>query len=128
MRAKANDTLLVVEVITDGFIESAKLNLFCAISQCGNNSSLFADRLRNLAKYHARGIHQWDGGQCDFHPLIVCSCGADEDIMCEGKSYTLKNVLHCDLHSLAYKIECNHRANHADEIIDPELGRGHTNR
>ena len=38
-----------------------------------------------------------------------------------------KNVLRCDLHSLAYEIECDHRASHAAEIIDPELGRGHSN-
>jgi len=33
----------------------------------------------------------------------------------------------CPLHALAYEIECNHRADHASEIIDPELGRGHSN-
>lgn len=38
-----------------------------------------------------------------------------------------KNVLTCDLHALAYEIECNHRATQAAEVIDPELGRGHSN-
>ena len=75
------------------------------------------------------GIHQWDTGQCDFHPLVVCSCGKceNDELKCEGKAYESKNVLTCDLHALAYKIECNHRAAQAAEVIDPELGRGHSN-
>ena len=114
--------------ITDGFIEAAKRNLFCAIVQCGNDSSIFADRLRNLGKYHVRGIHSWDGGKCDFHPLLLCSCGeCNEEVTCEGKAYESKNVLRCELHSLAYEIECNQRASQAAEIIDPELGQGHSN-
>ena len=116
--------------LTDGFIEAAKRNLFCAISQCGNSSSLFAERMETLGKYHARGIHQWDGGQCHFHPLLVCSCGEcldGEELKCNGKAYMSRNFLHCDLHSLGYEIECHHRAEHAEEIIDPELGRGHSN-
>ncbi len=86
--------------------------------------------MRNLAKYHARGIHQWDGGECDFHPILVCSCGdcpADGERKCDGKPYESQNTLRCELHALAYEIECNHRADHAAEIIDPELGRGHSN-
>ena len=39
----------------------------------------------------------------------------------------VNHVLTCPLHALAYEIECNHRADHANEIIDPELGRGHSN-
>ena len=116
--------------ITDAFIESAKRNLFCAISQCGNDPGLFAERLQNLGKYHARGIHQWTDGCCDFHPLMVCSCGncaSDEEYTCEGKAYVSRNVLRCPLHSLVYEIECNYRAGQADEIIDPELGHGHSN-
>ena len=38
-----------------------------------------------------------------------------------------KNVLRCELHALAYKIECCHRAKQAHEVIDPQLGRGHSN-
>ena len=116
--------------ISDSFIQAAKRNLFCAITQCGNSASLFAERMRNLGRYHARGIHQWEEGQCDYHPLIVCSCGtcpAEEELACDGKVYESKSVLRCELHALAYEIECNHRAEQAFEIIDPELGRGHSN-
>lgn len=116
---------------TDNFIQSARRNLFCAISQCGNSASAFAQRMSDLGSYHARGIHTWEGGECDFHPAVVCSCGSElcknNDMQCQGKPYQSANVLTCPLHALAYEIECHHRANHASEIIDPELGRGHSN-
>ena len=113
----------------DGFIESARRNLFCAITQCGNTSGVFEQRMRDLGRYHARGVHSWDGGECDFHPLRICSCGTCErgDLKCPGKEYQSSMVLTCPLHALAYEIECSHRADHASEIIDPELGRGHSN-
>ena len=113
--------------LSDGFIEAARRNLFCAITQCGNDASLFEQRMRDLGQYHARGIHQWSGGECDFHPVRLCSCGQCEEreIECEGKAST--HILTCLLHALAYEIECNHRPNHAQDIIDPELGRGHSN-
>ena len=116
--------------IRDGFIESSKRNLFCAITQCGNDASKFAQRMMDLGKYHARGIHKWEDGECDFHPLRVCSCGNcsdDEDFKCNGKEYQSKHPLTCPLHSLVYEIECANRAKHADEIIDLDLGRGHSN-
>lgn len=115
--------------LSASFIEAARRNLFCAISQCGNNADIFEQRVRNLGKYHARGIHQWSSGECDFHPLRVCSCGVcgDGELECEGKDYKSTHVLTCPLHALAYEVECNHRANHTQEIIDPELGRGHSN-
>ncbi len=97
--------------LAPAFIESAKRNLFCAISQCGNDAEVFAKRMRNLGKYHARGIHEWDGGECDFHPAIVCLCGecpADEERKCDGKPYESQNILTCELHALAYEIECCH--------------------
>ena len=42
---------------SDNFSESACRNLFCAISQCGNDADIFTRRMRNLGTYHARGIH-----------------------------------------------------------------------
>ena len=85
--------------------------------------------MKDLGKYHARGIHAWKDGECDFHPAFVCSCGNCErdDLRWQPKEYKSANVLTCPLHSLAYEIECSHRADHASEIIDPELGRGHSN-
>ena len=116
--------------ITDSFIQGAKRNLYCAITQAKNSAEDFAKRMRNLGRYHARGIHEWEEGKCDFHPLVVCSCGecsSPEELKCKGKAYTSKNVLRCELHALVYEIECYHRANQASEVIDPDLGRGHSN-
>lgn len=116
--------------ISDAFVQSAKCNLFCAITQCENSASNFAEHMHNLGRYHARGIHQWDGGQCDFHPLLVCSCGkctSSDELQCAGKEYVSKSVLRCEFHALAYEIECDHRAEQAAEVIDPDLGRGHSN-
>lgn len=82
-----------------------------------------------LDRYHAKDIDKWEGGECDFHPQVLCSCGNCDDAerKCIGKAYHTSQVLSCDLHSLAYEIGCNHRADHAADIIDPELGRGHSN-
>ena len=41
--------------IIDAFVESAKRNLFCAITQCGNDSDKYAQRMRKLGGCHARG-------------------------------------------------------------------------
>ena len=85
--------------------------------------------MNDLGRYHARGIHLWGGGECNFHPLCVCSydnCEYD-DLQCPWKEYKSTKMLTCSLHALAYEIECCHRADHATEIIGPELGRGHTN-
>ena len=119
---------VVCGCLSDAFIEAAQRNLYCAITQCGNSAEVFARRMRDLGKYHARGMHPWEGGECEFHPARVCSCGkCADDQNCPGKPYESKHVLTCPLHALIYEIECNHRADHAAEIIDPELGRGHSN-
>ena len=45
-----------------------------------------------------------------------------------GKPYQVRGkVLTCDLHSLLYKIECSHIAEKANEVIDPVMGKGHSN-
>lgn len=110
---------------SDTFIQSARRNLYCAISQCGNDANAFASRMRELGKYHSRDIHEWEGGQCDFHTLLICSCGnCEEDMLtCEGKEYHTAHVLTCPLHALAYEIECHHRAALAEQIIDPDWAK-----
>ena len=95
-----------------------------------NNPEAFAQKMRILGKYHARGIHTWADGKCDFHPLLVCSCGNcenEEELKYEGKQCKSQKVLIYELHSLAYETECCVRAENADEIVDPDLGRGHSN-
>ena len=47
---------------------------------------------------------------------------------CVGKPYQVRGkVLTCDLHSLLYEIECNRIAEKANEVIDPVMGKGHSN-
>ena len=61
-----------------------------------------------------------DQSQCDYHPLVVCSCGACENkdqISCQGKPF----------HALLYEIECHARAKQVKELIHPVLKRGHSN-
>lgn len=44
-----------------------------------------------------------DGGQCDFHPQVVCACGncEGEELKCEGKPYESKCILTCELCAVA---------------------------
>ena len=60
--------------------------------------------MSKLGKYHAQGIHGWDGGQCSFHV---------ENLQSVGKPYKSKFLLSCELH-LEYEIECERRALNAD--------------
>ena len=65
----------------------------------------FVKRVKALPR-HAVDDHS----QCDYHPLVVCSCGACENkdqISCHGKP---KFRLDCKFHALLYDIECHARA------------------
>lgn len=65
-----------------------------------------------------------------FHDKTICSCGEckdDEDHTCEGKAYITKNIIKCPFHKLAYQIECERRAEDAEAVIHPEMGRGNSN-
>ena len=65
-----------------------------------------------------------DHSQCDYHPLVICSCGAcknKEAIECDGKAYKTRFRLDCKFHTLLYEIECHERANQAEELIHPVL-------
>ena len=46
---------------------------------------------------------------------------------CSGKHYKVRRkVLTCDLHSLLYEIECNRIAEKANKVIDPVMGKRHS--
>ena len=90
--------------LSDAFIEKALNNFSFILSE--SQSSEVSSRLRLLLR-HVHDQHTWDGGQCGFHPVKVCSCGKCEDrenYECEGKDYHTKHILSCPLHSLAYEI------------------------
>ena len=75
------------------------------------------------------------GGSCSFHPLTKCSCkecDSDEngfypDMKCPGQPYRSAHPLKCEFHGLAYEIECAERAKKAETVIDPDMGKGHSN-
>ena len=78
------------------------------------------------------------GGACSFHPQVKCSykgCEGgegDEGRFIEkrerpGEPYHSGNVLKCELYVLGYKIEYVARAKETEKVIDPWLGRGHSN-
>ena len=74
--------------------------------------------------------HDWDErGFCNFHPARTSSCKKCEEdqVKCTGEPYKTKTPVKCDFHWLAYRIECERRADEADSVIHPEMGRGHSN-
>lgn len=70
-----------------------------------------------------------------FHPLTKCSCkkceadvdGFYAELKCSGEEYHSAHILRCEFHVLAYEIECSERAKDAEKVIDPDLGKGHSN-
>ena len=99
----------------------------------------FVRRLTALPK-HARDVHEWEGGRCDYHPLRVCTCNKCpteeikcegrllqvctcpiKEIKCEGKPYQTRLKLDCEFHALLYKIECMGRASQASRLVHPAL-------
>ena len=114
--------------MSEAFIAQARNNYSSVLSEA-DSAERFVERLLVLAR-HARNEHKWDGGQCDFHPLKICSCGKcnnTDELECKGKPYSTKSVLSCPLHSLAYEIELNERASMANDLVHPVLKRGHSN-
>ena len=114
--------------MTDAFISMSRQKLFYALVDAGKDPSILKARLEMLP-HHAAHEHEWEGGQCDFNPLCVCSCGNcdGKELCCEGKKYTTRSKLTCGFHKLAYQIECHRRSEQAEDVIHTELGRGHTN-
>ena len=101
-------------------------NNFSNILSSSENAAEFSERLQALV-YHVQDIHEWEGGQCQFHALTVCSCGSCMDKnepQCQGKDYHTREVLSCPFHLLVYKIECHFRAKMADQLVEK---RGHSN-
>ena len=93
--------------INDAFISMSRHNLFHALVDAGKDPEL-KSCLQMLA-HHARDEHEWSTGKCDFHPLVLCSCGNCNNgkVCCSGKKYTTFYRLTCPYHKLAYEIECH---------------------
>ena len=83
----------------------------------------FVKHVEALPK-HARDVHEWEGGKCDFHPLRVYTCLKCEDkenIKCTRKPYKTRLRLDCEFHALLYEIECTERAAQASKLVHPIL-------
>ena len=50
-----------------------------------------------------------------------------EELKCSWEPYHSANILKCEFHALAYEIECNQRAKEAERVINPGMGKGHSN-
>ncbi|CAH1242438.1 Hypp6702 [Branchiostoma lanceolatum] len=98
-------------------VKQMKINHFAALVQSGNEHTLYARRMQDLGKYHARNIHQWEGGKCDFHGERRCTCKkcSPADMKCTGEPYST-----CPFHSKAYEIECYQRAKKSADVIHPQ--------
>ena len=109
---------------TQDFIDHSR-NLFSHIISTSDSSKSCAKRIRSLYK-HATNDHS----DCDFHSLVVCTCGncPDKDnITCKGRPYCSRYQLTCNFHKLAYRVEIEHRASKASKLIHDELKTpGHT--
>ena len=104
----------------DTFISKAHTN-FTSILIEAQSQDEFVRRVKALPRHAVD-----DDSQCDYHPLVVCSCGACENkdqISCQGKPYKTKD---CKFHALLYEIECHARAKQVKELIHPVLKRGHS--
>ena len=114
--------------LTVSFISRAHTN-FTSILMAAQSKEEFVKRLEALPK-HARDVHEWEGGRCEFHPLRVCTCkkcADSEEIKCIGKAYKTRVKLDCEFHALLYEIECMERAKLASQLVHPILKRGHSN-
>ena len=110
--------------LSEAFISKAHTNFTSTLKE-SQSQEKFVKRLKALPR-HAVDDHS----QCDFHALVICSCGsckAGEDIKCQGKPYKTRLQLDCKFHALLYEIECHERASQAKELIHPVLKRGHSN-
>ena len=67
-----------------------------------------------------------DHSQCDYHPLVVCFCGACENkdqISCQGKPYKTKFRLDCKFHALLYmRVPCESQAGEGTDSPCPKQG------
>ena len=114
--------------LTRAFISKAHTK-FTSILMEAQSQEEFVRRIQALPK-HARDIHEWEGGRCDFHPLRICMChGCDDkkNIRCVGVPYKASMRLDCEFHAMLYEIECTDRAALASKLVHPILKRGHSN-
>ncbi|XP_035688740.1 uncharacterized protein LOC118424302 [Branchiostoma floridae] len=115
--------------LTPKCIKQMRINHFASLVQSGADPEVYARRMTALGNYHARDVHTWKEGRCDFHGDKRCTCGHcnQPNVTCEGEPYAVRHPLTCPMHTMAYRIECEERASRSKDVIHPEMGRGHSN-
>ena len=56
--------------MTDSFASGARKRLFAALDDAKTDPEALKKRIEMLT-HHVHDEHEWEGGECDFHPLIV---------------------------------------------------------
>ena len=108
--------------LTPAFVERARNNMSQLLKD-SKSADDFKAKVEALSR-HAHDEHQWEGGQCDFHPLRLCSCGKCDKM---GTLYHTRLCLTCPLHKLAYEIELDNRGSKAKQYIHSVLRKGNSN-
>ena len=84
--------------MSKAFLKEARTNFYYCLVQAGTDPQALASSLNDLGRYHARNVHSWEGGHCDFHQSLSCTCGncnKDGEVQCEGREYHTKNPFPC---------------------------------
>ena len=116
--------------LTPAFVKKARINFHSSLVNAGTSPEAFSRIMKEVGSYHCRDVHEWEnGGHCSFHKLRLCTCEkcGDGEVLCEGKPYHTKVPLTCEYHQLEFELECHKRADMAEALIHPVLGKGHTN-
>ena len=110
--------------ISDDFITQSKKTFMGLLINARTDHEKFAHDLEILGKYHSRTTY------CTFHETVLCSCGECKDrsnLLCDGKEYHSKCVLHCPYHAMAFEMECLDHARQCKNLIHPTMGKVHAN-
>ena len=116
--------------LTPAFVKKARINFHSSLVNAGTSPEAFSRIMKDVGSYHCCDVHEWEnGGHCSFHKLRLCTCEkcGDGEVLCEGKPYHTKVPLTCGYHQLEFELECHKRADMAEALIHPVLGKGHTN-
>ena len=102
----------------EGFAKYVRNRFSSILTAASSDPGTFANKLTTFGKDHIRG-------NCDHAIKKVCSCGdcKEGSLKCEGKSCKGPHELGCTFHAAVFELECHEWA---EDLIHPELGKGHT--
>ena len=112
--------------MSDSFLQRTRLNHTLCMSQAGNDPAKYKRLMGELADHMCGNCEG-----CTFHSALVCSCAlkcASDDLQCDGKPYKVSYRLTCPFHAGAARRIVAETAAKADQVIDTDLGRVHSNK